>query len=347
MTESKQKYFNDLKLSFTNVLTEKPSEREIAVLIKHSRNILTVHIRKTKPHILPLCQKFGFDLSDLAIDCLSEMFSRKENDSFYLLKKFCSSLNSQIEHIAGHEFYLAYKKFLAVVADKQIAGLYAEWDPNGFRITRNIKETVRKIEGIELASLPIGYKLRFNVTTSDDKIHAADIDTLKFEFIKKAKGKNNTGDLLNTLLEVTKEYYGSVSELPLYDVVNLFKDYYGYETKNDFLEEVTLGGNFEYETVELNQIKNKITHEIELKIYIDYYLKNKINKEQAGALRLVIKDVIDTWINHGEEIDALYERFNTHYKISRSDYVDFVKTKLEYLIKETKKKFINYIFAQA
>ena len=134
--------YSAFKKRLINILERKEEHSDVTELVKLSMILVQVHLSKMRYSLFFLLERNGVSIFDLANDCIGDAFKRNAG-TFKHLENFRNSLRSDVYSINEVELFIAYRSFITKVADVQLARQYAELDPNGYKIFRNIKETVK------------------------------------------------------------------------------------------------------------------------------------------------------------------------------------------------------------
>jgi len=338
-------YDNNLKQILTSLSDGKPAYTQIVELVKYSRIIVTSFLKNKKQSSLLFAFKNGIDINDLVLDIIAELFEKGPDNKLYKLENFTSSLRVPLKDITPSELFYAYYSFIIKLSSIQLARVYSSFDPNGHRIQKNIRETIAQMEGFEI------YKCNFDTIylvkncKSDGKLNYLDYEDFEKEFLSLAVGKKSTRELLEIIYNILINQDSYRKEIKLNDVVVLFKSYHGYREEIYKEENFTLPdtGNSFVNKFEIEQICNKVFSKIKEKIFVNYFAKGKLNREQAVALVNTIQEIINDWIEFGRSDLSYYQHLSKFLNLDKEEYKLCFKAKLEYLIKEAKKEIALYL----
>jgi len=338
-----------LKNILTDLSLKNYSNADIAKLVHISRAILVSHIRNTLSSAISLSQKQGVSINDIAIDCIAEVFQQSDDNRFPKLEKYFHSLRNPVSEMPEMEIFLAWKALLLKIADSQLAHMYAQFDPTGFKIIRNIKEAISKCDFFDLHKNVNGNVLltpSYDLFNSLPPIQAEDIIN---DFLYAVKEKRNTKDLLKILHDILIEQTIYRKEIKLSEVVKLFKSVFNYPLDNNHYDEEfsenILAHSF-LDEFELEQICSKVLANIKEKILLNYFVKGKLTASQSEAVYLTIYNLVFDWRKTGSSNNSLYNYFNENMKINEREYNLIIKDKIEYLVKLMKKEFLLYLIPE-
>ncbi len=340
---------NKIHVCMVAVSNDSINHAQLTELVRISRLIIQSYLINYRSKVLHLITRNGITITDLAYDCIADAFGRNNKNKFYIFKKFISSLSQDISEIREFNLFLAYKSFLIKVADAQLSKLYSQSDPIGSKILRNIKDVVRYSDKFKIIKNLSGLNL---VVSNNDGL----VDKPAFPFEKimtefnMNSNESDTNSLLNQLYQVLTTQNDYRRSILLTDAVLLLKKYFSAEMNNTYeVNELLLLSpvhNDGYEEFETLQVKQKVENYIKEKILLDYFVKGKINKEEAESIYLTIRDIINDWYYGVETKDSLYNYFNAHNQLEKEEYLKNYRTKVEYLVKLARDEFANYLIKE-
>ena len=342
-------FINDLKGILSRIFHEKYNFKDITELVRISRVVIESHLRNTGNLSVGLCRTHGITVPDLAYDSIAEVFEKDSSNNFSTLKHFFSSLRLSIDELPGDEVYFAYKAMLLKIAYVQIAHMYAQFDPAGFKIQRNIKETVLRTNMFVMRKTVLGKVLVVAGNCEAENLPYIDPAKLLQEFREKSLNKKTSAELLGVLYNCLMQQNEFRKEIKLSDAVYLFKFLFEITDERssgetDSFEEM-LANNF-YENFEIEQITNNVLEKIKTRIFIDYYSRGKLTKQHSEAIYFSIADVVRDWVSFGKNHVSYYDYLTKYIQIEPVDYRDIIKDKFEYLIKQTRKEFALYLMSK-
>lgn len=331
-------YYIKIKNILLNLRNGELSFHEIKELVTISRVIISSHLRYSRHSVLRLCNDEGITIEDLSIDCIADLFELDCSKRYFRLQNLISHMESNLESMPDVEYYLIYKAFLIKIAESQLARYYAQLDPNGYKINRNIKNFITSVSEYRLSQTPYGTILSFDINNnSADALPYYELDRLKTDFNKIAGLKNDIPTLMKQLHMLILGQTSFRTDLLLSDIVLLFKDYFKINETKQENDDHFLEFSSHLDDIELKLIKQKVITLLNEKIIIQYYAKNKLTRVQADILYSVMIDIIEDWIMIGDN-NTLIKYFSKYSKTERDFYIIY-KPKIEYLIKIAKNEF--------
>ncbi|MDI6766856.1 MAG: hypothetical protein QME52_08550 [Bacteroidota bacterium] len=201
------------------------SHSELTELVHLSRAIIQSYLGYIRNSITYLCLQQGLTITDLAYDCIAEAFAKDEKNKFHQLENFAQSLDNDLESTPEPEIFLAFKSFLTRLADAQLARLFAQADPGGAKIHRNIRDCLKQSALFKLEKDFRGLVLKPKDDTGEH-LEEFPHEALEHELLNNLNHECSTPELLATLHRTLTEQTKYRRSVPLVDVVQLFRKTY-------------------------------------------------------------------------------------------------------------------------
>jgi hypothetical protein len=314
------------------------SRSQLSELVQLSRAIVESHLSHLRPSITRLCLNQGLTSIDLAYDCIADAFERIDNNSFPLIEKFVSHLTGKLEDLPELELFLAFKGFMTRLADAQLARLYAQADPAGAKIHRNLRDCVKASSIFTLERDFRGLVLRPRAEDSLDHLDSFPMESVEREFLNRASGKRSTPGLLEILYQVLIEQSQYRRSIPLVDVVQILKKVYGHES--ELLASTDALPSFDgLNEFEIEQIRSQVEFALKERILLTYFARGKVNRKEAEAMCRAFHDMFSDWCFSGDPEASVCEYLRRHLPISEEAYETSFRAKMEYLLKIAREEF--------
>ncbi|MBI4547318.1 MAG: hypothetical protein HY707_05010 [Ignavibacteriae bacterium] len=327
-----------LRTYLQSLLKGSISETDLSRFIQLSRSIVQSYLGYIRASITNLCLQQGLTLTDLAYDCIAEAFARDEERRFPLLENFRNSLNTDLETIPENELFLAYKSFLKRIADAQLARLYAQSDPNGAKIHRNIRDSLKQSIHFCLNKDFRGYVVSPKGVDPLDHLETFSIEELEREFLSCAKPHHSTPEMLGILHTILGAQTSYRRSLPLTDVVQLFKKVYqfDYAQLKHVDHEFSIDGLSEFE---IDRMRSQVELALKEKILLTYLARGKVDRKQAEAMFCAMQDMLVDWCEMKDAETSLLHYIRQHVDITEDVYETQYRAKMEYLLKIAREEF--------
>ncbi|MCR4417747.1 MAG: hypothetical protein NUV92_08390 [Ignavibacteria bacterium] len=319
-----------------------PPLSELSKLIAYIKKLILPYIFHTKKEFLYFSQRFGFTAYDLAMDVIVEFLRKNEEEKFIVIAKLIENFNQGNTEENLVDNFIKLQSLLRKICDNCVAKTYAEFDKEGAKLVRNIKNA--------LPSKKLNYRktfLDFVVYLENSTNNCTDLityDELKHHFISNDKEKKNIPQLLEFLADRMEELNYKKGEILFNDVVKLFKTYYNLIQDNleDDYYENSLSFEIDINSIDLQILEERISKKVK-EILLSYLLNNKLTKDQIEAMFYTIKDIFYDIIKFNQVNYKFFDYFNQYYPCTSEEYNLKFKTKLEYLSKIVREQIIIYL----
>ena len=313
------------------------SSQELTGFVQFSRSIIQAYLGYIRSSITQLCFHQGLTTTDLAYDSVAEAFARDEKGKFPHLENFVESLTVDLDNIPERELFLAFKSFLTRVADAQLARLFAQSDPAGAKIYRNIRDCVKQSGLFRIERDFRGLVLRPTQGEANDHFQEFPLDELEREFFGRVNHDATTGEFLRVLRAILSEQPQYRRSIPLVDVARIFKRL--HKSDLEALSDTQPICVSELTEFEVDRIRLQVETALKEKIILTYLARGKIDRRQAEAMFNAFQDMMEDWCE-GEESQSSLLGYLRHYlPMDDQQYEDTLRTKMEYLLKIVRDDF--------
>ncbi len=268
----------------------------------------------------------------MSYDCVAETFSRDADNAFRNILNFIASLHEELDSIGERELHLAYRSFLHRLADAQLARLYAQADPSGSRIHRNIRDCLKNSSTLELRK---EYRGNVIVPIDVDPLEGCEpFPALELEraLLQTANSRQSIPQILESLHNILANQKKYRRSLLLIDASIIIKRLYqsAFAPKDEVEHLWSFDGLGEFE---LLRLRREVESALKEKIVLTYLTKGKIDNNQARALFGALQDIMEEWFAGEALSESLYSRFNEHLPIPPEVYEHEFRPRMEYLLK--------------
>lgn len=326
-----------LKARLQQATSKSISVSELAELVHICRSIAQAHFESHRQSILRVSLQHGLTLTDLAYDCIAEMFARSADGSFSQIMNFVNSLRNPLCELPAIEVFIAFRSFVIRVADAQIARLYAQADPVGSRIHRNIRENLKKSDALKLDRDFRGMVVRPSCEDSLDQKQPFPFDRLERTLLERIDHEPAIPHVLQCLRDILCSQTEFRRSIPLFDLVHILKKSIGdsYEWTIDEHEHTDNEG-LSHE--EIDRIRSAVEVALKEKILLTYLARGKIDRRQAEAMAGAFHDLLWDWC-FGDDLKSLYDYLRLYSPMNENEYENTLRTKMEYLLKLARDEF--------
>jgi hypothetical protein len=323
---------SELRKILIEATKECPSTKSIKELVKIASRIsasyLNVKIYNGKLNL----DFFGIPLSDLAIDCIAELFKRDGKGVLIEFQdKFSDIINA--EHLDGKNLFSRLRSIVFNSVDRSLFKLYGTFDSSLARFIRNIKLAVNKNSDILLWRRNGESLLIPKIYEGTNNKNFPPFDALRIEIIRKLKPGFTTNEFLKCLhdaLIIQEEYSNS---FPLNGAAMLLRSLYAENAQY-------LQNKFEYTFWEYDLVKliGDVVGKLEKHIIIKYYEKGKILREDIKVYSALVREILRQEFISGNRDEVSYYNLSKSRidNLTQESYTEKYKTKIEYLAKIAK-----------
>lgn len=316
------------------------THRDLSELIYLCRSIAESYLIHHRSSFLYICAANGLSVSDIALDCIAEIFARNETDQFYTLQNFEASLHANLEQIEEKGLFLAFNSFVITLAKARLARILSQADPFGAKIHRNIKDYVKRSKTILLIEDFRGYVLQPREEDSLDQLPAFPPAQLECELVKRVGTSTSTPEMIDALADIFISHEEYRRSVPLIDLVQIFKRLFTRFDEAALQHEATQDLQNLSEG-DLTFIKAETLSAVNEKIISTYYRKGKISKPEAQLLSETMESVITNWFDDKQIENSFYSHIARIQPIPKEEYEQRWRKKVEYLARIARETIMN------
>lgn len=309
-----------------------------AELVKICRIIIEAYLRLRGETITRLSANHGLSITDMAYDCIAEAFSRVGENRFPLFERFANSFGRPVANVPEPELFLAFKAFLIRFADAQLGRMYAQMDPMGARIHRNLRDAACRSELFSLHLSDNGKILRPRNMAPLDSQPCFPPEELYAQLVPRLHGGVTSPQIFAALHSVLAEETRYTRTIPVRVLVQLVKKFTEWNAVEIYEEQSTF--NFDgLAQFEIEQIQNQVRIVIREKILLTYLARRKVNRREAEAICLAFDDIIAGWCNGDGAVESLRAHLQSRLPMDETTYQRDFRPKMEYLNKIAREEF--------
>jgi hypothetical protein len=335
----------NLKPHLTKILDRTISETELSKFVQLCRVIVQSHLEHLRSSLVGLCLFQGLTMADLAYDCIADAFMRDENARFPRLENFASSLRDKLDTLPELEVFLAFRSFMVRIADAQLARLYAQADPAGARIHRNVRDCLTESNLFSVQKDFRGLVLYPQYVDSLDHLEPFPTEEMDREFRSRSAPTKSTIELLQILRTILVEQSRFRRSVTVTDVVQLVKEVYrpefGFDIEN--ADHPSLNGLTDFE---IDEIRAQVELVLKEKILLTYFARGKANRKEAEAMFRAFHDLFLDWCHAGASEASLCEYLRRHLPINEQAYETGFRARMEYLLKIARDEFAGRLMRE-
>ncbi len=164
------------------------------------------------------------------------------------------------------------------------------------------------------------------------------VEEIEKEFLKQIKRNRSTPEMLETLYRILLNQTRFRRNVPLVDIVQIFKKVYSSDYLEKYNYELNLNGLLDFE---IDRIRIMVETAIKEKIFVVYYAHGKINKEHAEAMSYAFHDMLSDWCDKEADNLSLRNYLQRYIECDEKTYELKLRAKMEYLLKIAREEFAS------
>jgi hypothetical protein len=330
------KGYNILKPNLLQLRSGKISISEMTELVYFCRSVIEAYLNSTRRSITQLCMTQGLSITDLSYDCIAEVFARNEQNKFPQVENFTDVLREPLDVISDNDLFLAFKQFLICIADAQLARLYAQSDPAGAKIHRNIRDTVKNSKIFQMERDYRGLVLKPNIDI-DESLEKYPREELERALFDRIDHQTTTPELLNIIYTILIEQHTYTCSVPLVDIVQIFKKVYRSDSGvEDASSDLASEGLKQFE---IDRVCSQVELSLKEKILLTYLARGKVDRKEAEAMFNTFRELLQDWCCGEESQTSIFNYFKRYLSVSEEQYERTYRAKMEYLLKIAREEF--------
>ncbi len=282
------------------------AQTELATLVYYARSLAESYFLHFRSSFLQLCKSHGVSATDLALDCVADVFARDSEGRFFELLQFASSLRVPLAEIPPDEVFLAFKSFIIRFANAQVARNHAQIDPAGARIHRNLRDNLRGSTKLKLTDDFRGYVIEPKRVDCLNARPPLPIELLTRNLLVQIDGSFTVPKLLSVLHQLLVRQTRYQRSVILFELVQLLKNHFATmrAQSESAQQEVILD---DLTTHDLAALRHDVQKGIQQKIVSTYLIPGKITKEEARMLNATLEDLVGDIVENGELRASFYD----------------------------------------
>ena len=289
-----------------------------------------------------LVSVYGLNASDLAYDCIAEIFQKDVEGNYIQLYSYFRGLSltsTREEEILAHLRRLVFSK-----VNQGIFRLYSEADPTLAKILRNIKIAINSLKNfteVERFGEPC---IVPGLCETMEECPEADREWLQLQFVTHATGREHIPEMLAKLSLFLREQSERCRIVPLVMVGILFRSI--YESKRGYTDQSTMI-DAEFVENDTARILKDVCASVQKKNTAKYVNGGKIDAGMFDNYFQVLEDALREKFIGGDGADvSLYESLKEYSPgMTKEEYQKEHRNKIEYLLKQLNKEAVKRLKA--
>lgn len=305
-------------------------------LIKKCSDFAEAYLRMRTKKDSYLFNLISSSLKDIALDCVAELFEKKEG-RLVLLETYFSGLMITKES----EYHTHLRRMVFSKVNETLFEYYKSFDPSLGKIIRNIKRVLKDDDVQNLEYNPESKLITSTLLRLDKPQMPADLLEIKLSY--RFKYSISTRDVLQLVSEIFvihDEYNGRIKLSILAQIIRRLHQFY-----NEDAEHFNFSEHEELEERELAVLIKSVVKKVRLDLYPGYVSKNKMNEEDFSKYFMTVENVlIGDYTNCNGNGKSYYEHFvDIVGEIDKEEYRNEHRKYLEYFVKQSREQLVLYL----
>lgn len=300
------------------------------------------------------------ELSDMALDCIAELFARDETGNFSQLKRYYEAKFSEMHEIADADVLILTRRLIVRKTKQELSRIFRERDPEGAKIVRNIKVAIRTSEklylfrdmGKEFVFYGNGMLINKGEIIFDENLNQylrkqhppISEDVLHQYFLDLYNPSDSVSVIIRKLLQriYTLEYYQNYISLDA--IVKMVRNvkFDAFRERMIAKEKVPTPAD-NLESKEIEGYIDLVMESMWTRLDSQYLKTEKLKKDKAVIYHKALREVLNDLIHKKD--NSSYFRNLKYYlpELSQQAYRQQERSIFEYLAKLAKKEFRKYL----
>ena len=285
-----------------------------------------------------LVSVYGLNISDLAYDCIAEIFQKDSDGNYVQLFSYFNGLSlttAREEEILAHLRRLVFSK-----VNQGVYRLYSEADSSLAKILRNIKIAIGSLKNfteIERFGEPC---ISPSLCDTLEDYPAIDREMLERQFVKHTTGREHIPELLAKLALFLREQNEQCRIVPFVMVGILFRTI--YTCRQDFPEQMVMA-DAELVDSDTSATIKTVCNAIRKKNESKYVAGGKVTPEMFEKYFLVLEEELcEKFMGKDGHDFSLYDSLKKLTPdLTSEDYKKKHRNRIEYLLKQVNKEAVK------
>jgi hypothetical protein len=328
-----------LRSIVTNVISRHPGRQAVKELVEFCHALAIAYLRRRAACGSFKADLLGLRLEDVAFDCIADLFRTSEEGLFHELARYYSSVAYESlddDALAGMTRRLVFSKVTSALHRQ-----YREIDPALHKVLRNLKATVRLVEGVSLENAGNDWLLHFSADAHGiSQLPLMPPEILEAHLAASIAYSSTTRGILLAVREALEEQSLYSRSYPLLSFALALRAAYarfGDEPIGDVDHSVAFAED-EVEAgilTSLDRVRSAMRH--------TYVETGKVEEDLYFSYLRTAADILRSeFIGNGNADGGYYEHLLMHVPdLTRENYRDYHRGMLEYIVRLIRQDFLK------
>ena len=277
-------------------------------------------------------------LEDMAWDCIASLFARDSHEQFHLLRRYFGRYFARSNNpLTDEEIFISLQRIVINRTKQELVRIFAERDPIGAKILRNIKLALKNSKHFYVFSDFRGEFVTLRITSHNLR---EGLPQIPKGLIENRLSPNSCTQSVPALIE---EIFSIVSELDGYrnylsigDLLEIVRN-----TLSGWRELTPLSGQEPLDFIlsqEMECKKEEVLQNMRSWLKQSYTEKNKMDETALNHYCNALSEMLDHFVDGWAE-KSYYEYLSSYMpNLSKEEYMKFERPRFEYIAKTAKNK---------
>jgi len=322
-----------LEALFTRALSH--PELELIVRSFHSLALAYIGRKVSTGRLGP--NRLGISLEDLAVDCIADLFTQDDQGRFSALQSYFAG--ADLRGISGSELLGLCRRLVFSAVNQQLFRIYGHYDPAFRKLLRNLKGSAHRVPGVRLVEHQGDSWVLFSSNGAtlgrEPVIPPEYLETLLSSHLSV---RSSSVDMLRSVGQVLAENSAYASGYPLIGLASVLRHMLAR------MEVVDEPGERDGITVEeMESVLRGILPEVLSGIGARYVRDGKLGPDILRAYQSAVREILLMEFGHGNGHGVSFcDILSTVLPgVTRAEYAEVHRSRLEYLVRVTRRRFLE------
>lgn len=316
-------------------LKESPPDSQINLLVAKCHCLALAAVNAKRARNLMMVEH-ALDLSDLAYDCIAELFRRDEDDKLVLISTYFES--QDLENATDEDLLAMLRRLVFSAVNQGLFRIYSSYDPAFGKVLRNIKLAVLSLGTFNEVDHVGEHCIVPTLCDPISYLPLVELETLQRELSARSAGSERIPQLLSVLARYLREQSEFSREAPILRVALAIR--WLYSARQISTGEDSFTQDQTEETDVLLSIRDACAETMRA-IGAAYLSRERVTENFLELYKRTVEAYLTGKYVHSDGV-SLFETFRSiEPGLTREEFNQKHRSRLEYLARESQKLFLR------
>jgi hypothetical protein len=316
-------------------LSERPPLTQVNLLIAKSHHLALAALYAKRSHN-PMIVEHTLDLSDLAYDCIAELFRRDENEKLVCISTYFGSYD--LDAATDEDLLAMLRRLVFSAVNQGLFRIYSAYDPSLGKVLRNVKLAVHAFGTFSEVDHLGEHCIVPAVCDPSSHLPLVDLETLQRELSTRVSGSERIPEVLSALARYLREQSEFSREAPLLRVALAIR--WLYSAKRIASGEDGTSGDQTVETDVLLAIRAACAETMR-SIGTPYLDRERVSEDLLGLYARAIEAYLTGKFVRSDGVSIFETMRLFEPGLSRTGFNRKHRSRLEYLARQAQELFLK------